>query len=281
MFKTFAPLEEPAQLRSRIHEIRHKEGESLRVFANMLYGKLVQAFPTLDAQAAEHLTIAYFIKAIQPEIGSKVENRVPETLEKAIQMSLVYEKELLSRKKVATSSRNTSRNRDTLQFLEEDTTKSSRDEVTDENLKVETVPKRHGGQQQVTLCTLMEQMKNGNKQTFQQISELRKQITEIKPKSVTEASSPCTSGSGQTNDTNAIPPLMQPSNGPFSNRRGYNSRYSRTQPYERRYPENSGQRGQTTTKRCFNCQTVGHIARYCPRNSDTRPTNDQKNLNSQ
>ena len=42
MLKTFAP-----------HKIRHKEGDSIRIFTRTLYGKVVQAFPTMDPPAAK------------------------------------------------------------------------------------------------------------------------------------------------------------------------------------------------------------------------------------
>ena len=269
MLKTFAPLEEPAELRLRLHEIRPKDGESLRIFARTLYGKLVQAFSTMDPQAAEMLAISYFIRAVSTELGNRIASRRPETLEQAIEVALRYENDGNSRKKALVSAKNT------LQLLSEGTTESMENSTSQETVKPEIVPKRNGGNQSITLCALMEQMKNNNKQTCQQISELRKEITSEKPKS-----NPINSTTPVTvigNSDSSIPPLMPPPSRLFYREQNQNRfRTNRFQQYNRRLQFSSDRNRMFDNRRCFKCHQEGHIARNCRNGPEPN-----QNLNSE
>lgn len=286
MLKTFAPLEEPSELRLRLHEIRRKEGENIRVFARSLHGKVVRAFPMMESNAAETLTVAFFIQAVGAELGNKISSRKPGTLDQAIDMAVRYDSETNTKisKKINAPPKSH------LQILAEEPNADESLSVTNDPQPSDAIPKRNGGTQPITLCSLMEQIRNNNKQTCQQISELRKQIqNEKKESNDLTSKTPSNMNPSQIPTTSVYPnqhsfPTFRPYMNPRFQKNNFRGRVARFNPYTRGGGAPIGQHSNNDNfkfrsvghqQKCWTCNTPGHMARNCPTKQTQNP-----NLNS-
>lgn len=165
--------------KEQITLLKSKLKENIRVFARILQGKVARAFPMIPSAAAEVATISYFIRAVGQDLGSKIASRNPETLNQAIDFAVRYDTaEPKTQKKTNVSGKLN------LQILSEEATDDAANLNPGEStIKSDVVNKRNGGTQQITICSLIEQIKNNNKQTCQQISDLKKQIQTDKKES--------------------------------------------------------------------------------------------------
>jgi hypothetical protein len=139
---------------------------------------LSESFPTADGQTTSSLEIKYFLSGIQSDTAIKIKARKQKNLKGDLDKANIYEKD-----------RNKTLSMDKKKCKEKKEPKLQLNNLSGETVKVpnllkeeeeaETtyslikISKKHGGQREVTLLTMIEELKNSNKSTNQKIADLK------------------------------------------------------------------------------------------------------------
>ena len=131
---------------------------------------LSEPFPTADGQTTSSLEIKYFLSGIQTDTAIKIKARKPKNLKEALDKAIIYEKDRnISLSMDKKNCKDKKEPKLQLNYLSGETVKVpnllKEEEDAETTNSLIKIPKRHGGQREVTLLTMIEELKNSNKQT--------------------------------------------------------------------------------------------------------------------
>ena len=193
-----------------LNKTKLNHNEELPVYAAKISRLVMKGYPSLTEEALEDIQIEFFLRGLPLEQTHQVRVRRPSTLREATELARIHEPESNRRKR--------------------DTKLLNMDVV-----EPETMPKRHGGVQEVNLTTILQGINNANKSQCQKFDDLAKQLNK---------------------------------NRSFSNE---GQRPDSSQAYSPNFRTNNFNEIGNKMRKCWNCNSPGHFRRDChkPRRFNT------------
>ncbi len=164
--KVFCEQQDLQDWQDKLEDTVQKD-ETLQIFSKRISRLVRKSFPTADGQTTSSLEMKYFLSGIQTDTAIKIKARKPKNLKEALNKAIIYEKD---RKKSLSIDKKNCKDKTEpklqINYLLGETLKVpnllKEEEDAETTNSLIKISKRHGGQREVTLLTMIEELKNSN-----------------------------------------------------------------------------------------------------------------------
>ena len=96
LVKKFDPIQDPGVYLSQLHNMSETSHKNLQHLSSAVYRLVCKAYPTIDSDSKQKMSIQYFIDALSDkEVQKQVHRLTPKTVAVAVDLALRREKSYL------------------------------------------------------------------------------------------------------------------------------------------------------------------------------------------
>lgn len=226
-----------------VHDLRNLKKlseESCETFAGRIRKITNRAYPNSPIEEREKTVIDYFINGLEAELREIVAAHKPLTVSDAIELAYRHEK------LININVKNEKKRKISTLMVSKDESEA------DSSVESESMPKRNGGTQKITLCSIAQQMNNNNKQLISSNKDFHQKINQR----LDELENKVNYNEYRSGNSNSAS----------------NYRNNRNHPYHMQgkftgFTNNRSHNGNNLSKSCYTCGANDHLRVTCPHNS--------------